>query len=250
MHCFFIHGWGGQSSDWHSHCKVFSESGFECHAIKLPSFELENPRTVWDVRDFALYVLERIDEEAPAQRVVIVGHSFGGRLGIYLAASFPERFSALVLSDSAGIQVGSLRKKCVQGASRMYKIFNKWNAIGCLVERARVWWVDTFGSPDYKKAEPFKRLILAKVVNCDLRPMVPKICCPTLIVWGGKDKTTPLWMAKWFQKNIRNSELFVIPAAGHQAFKTHSDEWMRRVRAFLRNLPPQFEPSPDSPTVI
>lgn len=34
-------------------------------------------------------------------RVALVGHSFGGYLGIYLAATFPDRFSRLVVVDAA-----------------------------------------------------------------------------------------------------------------------------------------------------
>jgi pimeloyl-ACP methyl ester carboxylesterase len=64
---------------------------------------------------------------------------------------------------------------------------------------------------------------------------LPQITCPTLIVWGDKDRTTPLTIAYRFQKGIVNSKLYIIKGAGHNAHQTHTKEWSQIVTNFIKN---------------
>ena len=42
-----------------------------------------------------------------------------------------------------------------------------------------------------------------------------KIRVPTLLLWGQKDKTVPVKIAKKMHKTILNSKLEIIPEMGH-----------------------------------
>jgi lipase len=54
----------------------------------------------WGAERHVADLLETLDR-AGVQRPVVVGHSFGGMLGLHLAATAPERVAALVLLDPA-----------------------------------------------------------------------------------------------------------------------------------------------------
>ena len=58
------------------------------------------------------------------------------------------------------------------------------------------------GSSDYNNSSPKMRAILSKVVNEDLKHVMPSIKCPTLLVWGKNDTATPLRDAEIMEKLI------------------------------------------------
>ena len=66
--------------------------------------------------------------------------------------------------------------------------------------------------------------------------MINEICKienKTLLIYGSLDKETPLYMAKRFNKNIKNSSLFIIKGAGHFCFVEKPDLFNFTVKEFL-----------------
>jgi len=60
----------------------------------------DKPAVGYTMLDHARDVVALMDH-AGIDRAVLTGHSFGGYLGIYLAATFPDRFERLVVIDAA-----------------------------------------------------------------------------------------------------------------------------------------------------
>ena len=54
-----------------------------------------------------------------------------------------------------------------------------------------------------------------------------------MLIYGDKDKTTPLYLAKRMKKGIKNSKLFVLKNAGHFAFVDKKIEFNSVAREFL-----------------
>ena len=71
------------------------------------------------------------------------------------------------------------------------------------------------GSSDYKKANGYLRNVLVKAVNRDLTMDMNKIICPTLLIYGEKDKVVKIYIGKEINKKIKNSGLVIIPKCGH-----------------------------------
>ena len=141
--------------------------------------------------------------------VILVGHSFGGRVAIKLAAKYGYMLEKIVLVDSAGIL--PRRKLNYYYKIFIHKLCNKMNIkhIG--------------GSKDYQALSNVMRLTFKNIVNEDLLPLTKKITLPTLLVWGDKDKETPIYMAKLLHKNIIGSGLIVFCGCGHFAYVERSD---------------------------
>jgi pimeloyl-ACP methyl ester carboxylesterase len=57
----------------------------------------------WGVADYKRFVLAYLDDTHLA-RVAVIGHSFGGRIAIMLAADHPDRVGKMVLANSAGLR--------------------------------------------------------------------------------------------------------------------------------------------------
>ena len=74
------------------------------------------------------------------------------------------------------------------------------------------------GSSDYNNASPMMRAILSKVVNEDLKHLMPAIKAPTLLFWGNMDTATPLSDAKIMEKLIPDAGLVVAHGTGHFSF--------------------------------
>ena len=72
-----------------------------------------------------------------------------------------------------------------------------------------------------------------KVIAEDLTLEYSKIKNRTLIVFGKRDKQTPLYMAKRMKKLMVNSSLFALPCSGHFCFIERSEEFNSVVFKFL-----------------
>lgn len=93
-----------------------------------------------------------------------------------------------------------------------------------------------FGSKNYKQANPTMREVMKRVVNLDLRDLLPRIHCPTLIIWGAEDRVTPVGMARFFHENIRGSRLQLIDGGDHWVNSRNPCVWNEKVQQFLRDV--------------
>lgn len=136
--------------------------------------------------------------------VSIVGHSFGGRVALKIASRYGYMLERMVLIDSAGIKPRRTLKY-------YYKLYRHK-----LLKLLKI--PHTAGSQDYRNLSPVMRKTFVNIVNENLSPLLSKITVPTLIIWGNKDKETPIYMARKFNKKIIGSGLVVLKNAGHYSY--------------------------------
>lgn len=99
-----LHGWANDVETLRPLMGMVKEMGFRVYSVDLPGFGLsDTPEGPWGVDEYVNFVLKLLDELA-LDRVSIIGHSFGGRIAIKLAANDPIRINKLILVDSAGIK--------------------------------------------------------------------------------------------------------------------------------------------------
>ncbi|HIE28762.1 TPA: alpha/beta hydrolase, partial [Candidatus Poribacteria bacterium] len=199
-----LHGWGGQALSFKPVFDFLMKS-YKVYVLDLPGFGRSSiPPHTWGTFDYASFV-SKVFAELRITEAHIIGHSFGGRIAIVLAANFSELVNKLILVNSAGIRP----KRTVR-----YYTFITIAKIGKILLSPKIWGkygeqiknalYNLVGSEDYRNAGEL-RDVLVKVVNEDLRNLLPKIEVPTLLVWGGKDKKTPISYAKIMEEGIKNS---------------------------------------------
>ncbi|HSQ88585.1 alpha/beta hydrolase, partial [Romboutsia sp.] len=69
-----------------------------------------------------------------------------------------------------------------------------------------------------------------KVVKEDLKKDLNLIDVPTLIIWGKKDRSTPLEHGKILHKGIKKSKFIVFEKLGHGIPKTHPEVISKVIR--------------------
>lgn len=164
----------------------------------------------------------------------LLGHSFGGRIAIRVAARQPARVSRLVLVASAGIRprrrVGYYLRLATAKLARWFFTLPGWGATG---QRAISRVSGRFGSRDYRAAGNM-RPTLVKVVNEDLTPLLPAVQAPTLILWGDQDEEVPRGAMEIMAARIPGARLVVFEGAGHFPFLDMPERFCRTVKEFLR----------------
>ncbi|GHU98277.1 alpha/beta hydrolase [Clostridia bacterium] len=222
----FLHGWGGGIAGFQGCCNILSED-FRTVNLELPGFgQSPPPAYPFDVGDYARIVIKFIQAVCGGP-VSVVGHSFGGRIGLILAADFSEYVEKVILIDSAGLKPRRglryfWRLRRYKWAKRLVK--------RKLLDPKRL---EKYGSADWRALSPALRETFKKVVNRRLDVYAARIRIPTLILWGAKDRDTPIYMAKRLHKRIKNSALHIFPEAGHYSYIDCFRESNGIMRTFL-----------------
>src|SRR3989344_2635207 len=85
----FVHGWGGNLYSLQILAQLFSTK-YMTITIDLPGFGLsDKPDPEWGVGEYAKFLIDFINK-LNLKSVIFFGHSFGGALGIFIAANYPN----------------------------------------------------------------------------------------------------------------------------------------------------------------
>ena len=228
-----MHGWGCNADTLASVEKTAAES-HRVYNIDFPGFgQSPEPAQVWGVDEYTR-ALEEFVRRLGIEKPVLLGHSFGGRVGILYSSRNPV--DRLVLVDAAGVK--PRRSPGYYGKVYSFKfmklvyrlIYGKVGAAKRIeAERARR------GSADYQSASPRMRAILSKVVNEDLCHVMPAISAPTLLIYGENDTATPVRDAKKIESLVPDAGLVVFPGCGHYSFLDNPYQFAAVLRSFLTN---------------
>jgi len=86
---------------------------------------------------------------------------------------------------------------------------------------------------DYLEAPPELRKTLSNVLSKDVTPLLDKVRCKTLIIWGKNDKVTPIANAHTMNKLIKNSQVKIVEEGRHSPQFTHPKIVLQLVDKFL-----------------
>lgn len=214
-----LHGWGQTLQSLKPMGELLS-AGRAVHLIDLPGFGASPaPDSVWSSFDYAEQLVAYLNAHQ-IHRIDLLGHSFGGKIALSFAATYPERVRSLTLMGTSGLK----RQRSFASACRMKAILWAGKVLKQVdllfkTEHFKRWFIPRFGSVDYLKADPLMRKILVKSVNEDLTPHLSKIKAPTLLLWGEDDTETPVELAQRLKQSIPSSQLIIFPYKGH--YLTH-----------------------------
>ncbi len=218
-----LHGWGRRGNDF-----APSLAEFDALAVDLPGFgATPAPTEVLGAEGYAGLIAPVLDTfETPP---VVVGHSFGGRIAVCLAAAHPDRVASVVISGSPLLRLGPAKKP--SPGYRMLRLLNRARVVSDdRMEEIR----RTRGSADYRAASGVMRGILVRVVNESYEPQLKMLRNRALLLWGENDHEAPVAVAEQALRVIRQAggtaELEVLPGIGHLV-PTQAPEALARVLA-------------------
>ncbi len=220
-----LHGWTESIEKW----GPFSESLIEKNIkIKIPAVPglTKKISRAWTLEDYIDWLKKIIG----TKKVILLGHSNGGRIAIAFTAKYPSSVRRLILIDSAGIYHNELPIKIKR------ELFKRLTQIGRKItnsESLRNIFYKLIRESDYKNADSIQRQIMVNLIYQDLTPMMKRIKVPTLIIWGKEDKTTPLSDGKTIHKLIKGSQIEVIENSNHSPHYTHPKKVAKIIHEYL-----------------
>ena len=211
-----LHGWASSSQRWVRVQNELVRRGFRVVVPDLPGFgKTPEPPQPWDVSDYTRFVRSFVESKDLHPRG-LVGHSFGGRIAILYAVLYGKELPGLVLISAAGIFLRkTLRVSAFLVITKMGNLIFSLPVLSFLRPLSRKILYRISGEHDYYNADGVMRETFKKVTGGILRPYLPLITVPTLILWGSKDLATPISDARILHEEIPVSHLVIFPNGEH-----------------------------------
>lgn len=185
----------------------------------------DGPYAISDLGADVLALLDRLGLE----RVLYCGVSLGGMIGMWLAASAPERIAGLLLCcTSAYLPPATLWTD----RASVVRTHGTAAIAGQVVSR---WFTPAFAAAQPDVPAAFADALAAMVpegyagcceaiATMDLRPALGAITAPTLVVAGEQDPATPPGHAALIASGIPGARLAVVRGAAHLACVSNAGE--------------------------
>lgn len=228
---YILHGWtySTKSIDplekWSPFVEELNLKGYQPILLKIPGLT-KHLKEAWNLENY----VEWLNGEVKNGKIILIGHSNGGRISLAFAQKYPQKVGKLILIDSAGIYHNEL-------SHRIKKfVFRKIAKIGKAIttsENLKVLLYKLTREGDYKNATPVQRQTMLNMINTDLTKTLSEISVPTLIIWGKHDKVTPLSDGKTMHKLIRGSKIRIVNGARHSPQFTHTKEVVKEIHEFI-----------------
>jgi len=201
-------------------------------------------------------------------RATMIGHSLGGGIAMQFVYLFPDRVTALVLVSSGGLgrEVnGLLRAPTLPGAEVvMPLIASRWtHRRGTALGRG-LRMLGVRGSTDILEAwrgfesladADSRRAFLATIRSVvgpegqrvSALELLHRMPCPTLLVWGARDRMIPVAHGRNAVELIPDAQLEVFPRAGHFPHLDDPQRFAGLLRTFVAGIRPRIVADDDLP---
>ena len=217
-----LHGWG-QNIDMMKPIGDRFTKDFDIVIFDLPGFgNSSEPKEFFSCYDY-VELIHKALEELNVEKPIIIGHSFGGKLGLLYASKYEtEKLVCLASPFCKEIQKVTMKAKLLKALKKV-PVLNK------LEDFAK----RHMGSTDYRNASGVMRNILVGHVNLDIKEDIKKIKCPTLLIWGTNDEAVSIERAYELEKLIKDAGLVVYEGCTHYAYLERLGQTISVLKSFL-----------------
>jgi pimeloyl-ACP methyl ester carboxylesterase len=250
-----VHGLASNAGFWRYNIPELAKK-YRVIAVDLPGYgKSEKSRKYSYKMSFFADQIKRLIDELKLEKVIYVGHSMGGQIGIIFSIKYPQNVEKLVLASPAGMEqfkngegewlanaltVNGVKKTPEDGARKnlagnFYSWNDKWEWM--VEERVRMAKADEFEEFCYAVTRSVKGMIDEPTYN-----KLSKIKAPTCIIHGKYDGLIPNPylhpgfsedIFKYGQSQINGSERHQIDNCGHLVQIEKPEEFNNIVMEFL-----------------
>ncbi len=221
-----MHGWG-VSSELMAPISDALDKYFTVYNIDWPGFgESDIPTRSLSTVDYC-EIFKAFVDNLKIVDPILIGHSFGCRIALRYASDNPVK--KMILTGAAGL-------KPKRGLDYYVKVYcyKIMKNIAKIPGLDKIMTNKKIGSEDYQALSGIMRETFVKVVNEDVAPLLPKVKCETLLVFGDKDESTPLWMGEYLEKHLPNAGLAVFQDDDHYAYLHQLNRFIKVCEIFLK----------------
>ena len=200
-------GWKRTSKEWVICADRLAEKN-NVVVLDFPGFGLTpEPPEAFDTYDYANFV-NKVLQKLGIAKCKILGHSFGGRVGIVMATEDSHNIEQLILVDPGGLDKPTLKIQLIKSLlllTRPAKVF-----LGSLVPVL----AKRVGSSDYLNAGNMRKT-LVRVVNQNLRQVLGKVTTPLAVIWGDKDEVVSVKTTQFIKCLLPKTKIRIVWGSGH-----------------------------------
>jgi pimeloyl-[acyl-carrier protein] methyl ester esterase len=176
-----------------------------------------------------------------------IGWSLGGLVAMSVALQSPAHVMRLVLVGSTprfvqapdwrGAMPPELLTQFAQELAGDYRAtLQRFLSLQMGMDAAGRALLKTLRCEMFRHGEPDAAALiggLAILRDTDLRPQLPRIACPTLIVHGEHDRLASASASEYLQAHMPDARRVCIDSAGHAPFLSHPDQFRTLLQDFL-----------------
>lgn len=223
-----LHGWQSSKEKWNKVKEFLEKKGIEVIVPDLPGFKQENrlPKP-WNLDNYVDWLKDFTKDK---EKFFLLGHSFGGRISIKFVSRFPSKIRGLILVSSAGIKH---KKSFIFSFVFLLKKFSFLPGYSFFRD---VFYKKILKKTDYILAKGNLKETFKNIIKEDLTSLLSQIKTETLILWGEKDKITPLQDAYLMKEKIANSELKILKSTGHTPYLECPEILAKEILKFVKKL--------------
>lgn len=236
-----LHGWGLHGGIWQGIAPLLAPH-YRLHIIDLPG----HGRSAALANEYTLENVARAVMQAAPEHATWIGWSLGGRVALSAAAQgapitrlvligtnpcftrrndWPHAMPAEELEQFAAALhddwQGTLQRFLAVQARGSERARDELRAL-----RQELF---THGQPRPEALAGGLEILR----SADLRPLLPSIARPTLVLHGARDTLAPLAAAEYTAAHLPHGHLHVIEGAGHAPFLSHPDAFLAALEGFL-----------------
>jgi len=249
-----IHGWLLHAGFWRQTIEAFRETHY-CIAVDLLGMaDSDKPADAdYSIPAQAKRVLALADALG-LKRFTLVGHSMGGQIALYIASVLAqERVVRLV--DVDGVSTGKLdpyvlritlpRLRMAVGKPWLWTLSRHMNHVYPIARFEFSTWFYDFDAVPFadwalEREAAMQPGMATSAVRCgeailaaDLSDSLPKIQCPTLVIFGDHDHVVPIEEGRIVHEKVANSHIVVFDHCGHFPMLEQPSRYLDVLRFFL-----------------
>ena len=205
-----LHGLSGSHNWWRYTIPALSHR-YAVHVPELVGFGRSRGAPPPGVADMAALMVEWLASIGVA-RPHLVGHSMGGQIAVHMAASCDVRSLTLVCASGLPRELGVRAAARFVGGALPPR---GWGAFEFLPTMA----IDALRAGPRRILRASRNLLLD-----DVTPLLPRITCPSIVIWGELDPLVPLSHGERYAREL-NTRLVVIADAAHNVMADRPAEF-------------------------
>ncbi len=248
-----LHGLFGQSDNWNSFGKQFAENGFAVYLADMRNHGLSPHSDVWNYQAMSDDILELINDTklAEAGKIILLGHSMGGKIAMLFAMQHPELLDKLIIVDVApkhypphhqdvitglnAVDLNTLKTR-KEAETILSKYISDFGTKQFLLKN--LYWKENAEDPSIPAAFEwrFNLRVIAENINeiSEAIPINSACRTPTLFIRGSKSNYILEEDLKAIRDNFPNSTMETISEAGHWVHVEQPKAFTECVMRFLK----------------
>lgn len=225
-------GWGEVRKTFYPMIEKLKKD-YTVYIIDYPGFGyspiINKELTVYDYSFIIYSFINHIKVNNPT----IIAHSFGGRITSLLISEYKLKINKIILIDVAGIKRLNpfmIIKKYTYKLLKLLTIFFPKTKRYYIRKKL----FNKFSSSDYKTIPQCMKTTFKNIIKVNLKKHYKRINNKTLIIWGDKDKDTPIKDAYTLNKIIKKSKLLIYKNSSHFSYLDNKEDIYQKINEFIK----------------